>query len=149
MELLSGNIGGINFPNMVRGNFYKFTYDNLDSSMVKPMVINPIIVFSAIGRDRRIHGLDMRVLRNPYVFLEDYQKFYFRNGTMRDMTPEHPHAFSFRILKALFNRNPDVETAWRLYNPVHMKRINCINIEETTQELKEFNKVRNSNMGVL
>ncbi len=133
---------------MKRGFFYKFTYGNLESTMKKPMLINPIIVFSAIDRDRKLHGLDMRVLRNPYIFLEDYEKFYFKNGTMSDMSPEHPHAFSFRILKALFKRNPDIESAWRQYNPIHMKHIKDINMEEATKELHDYNKVRNSNMGV-
>ena len=149
MELLSGNIGGVNFHSMKRGYFYKFTYENLDTQMKKPMMLNPIVVFSAIGRDRKIHALDLRVLRNPYIFLEDYAKFYFKNGTMGGMAPEHPHAFSFRILKALFLRNPDVESAWRQYNPIHMKHIKDINMDETTQELRDFNKVHNSNMGVI
>ena len=67
---------------------------------------------------------------------------------MRDMPPEHPHAFSFRILKALFLRNPDIETAWRQYNPLYMKHIKDINTEEAIQGLKDFIKVRNTNMGV-
>ena len=149
MDLLSGNIGGIDFPQMKRGRFYEFSYVNITSEMQIPMILNPIIVFSAIDRERKLHGLDLRVLRNPFIFLEDYQKFYFKNGTMNAMyTPEHPHAFSFRILKALFKRNPDVESAWRTYNPLFMKHIKDINIDETIKELHEFNKVRNSNMGV-
>ena len=148
MDLLSGNIGGIDFPNMKRGRFYKFTYTNMESSMEKPMMVNPVIVFSAIDRNRRIHGLDLRVLRNSTIFLEDYQKFYFKNGTIKDMSPEHPHAFSHRILKALFLRNPDVSDACRIYNPLYMKGIKDINMDEVNAELREFNKVRNTDMGV-
>jgi hypothetical protein len=150
MELLSGNIGGINFPEMKRGNFYTFTYGNMDSDMKEPMILNPIIVFSALDKNRRIQGLDMRVLRNPFIFLEDYEKFYFKDGKMSAVyTPEHPHAFSHRILDALFKRNPDIQKAWRIYNPLHMKHIKDINIEQTRQDLRDFNKVRISDMGVL
>jgi hypothetical protein len=150
MDLLSGNIGGIDFPQMVRGNFYKFSYVNSNSKMQDAMMLNPIIVFSALDRNRRIQGLDLRVLRASEAFLEDYTNFYFKDGKMDVMfTPEHPYAFSHRILKALFKRNPDVESAWRIYNPLYMKNIKGINIDETKEELKEFNKVRVKNMGIL
>lgn len=150
MDLLSGNIGGSNFPNMKRGYFYTFSYPRLQSSMKDPMVLNPIIVFSAIDENRRIHGLDLRILRNSNVFLEDYQKFYFKDGKMNDMyTPEHPHSFSYRILKALFKRTPDVEKAWKIYIPNYMRGVRNINIDETRDELSKFNKVRLTNMGVI
>jgi hypothetical protein len=150
MDLLSGNIGGVNFQEMKRGHFYKFSYPNMQSTMQEPMVLNPVIVFSALDRNRRIHGLDLRILRNSEIFLEDYEKFYMKDGKIKEMyTPEHPHAFSFRILKALFLRNPDVENAWRIYNPLHMKAIKDINIGETQQEMRNFHKVRLNNMGVI
>lgn len=149
MELLSGNIGGINFPEMKRGNFYTFTYMNLSSDMKKPMVVNPIIIFSALDKNRNIHGLDLRTLRNPFAFLEDYVNFYFKDGKMNSMyTPEHPHAFSHRIVPALFKRTPDSKDAWRIYNPLYMKHIKDINIDQTREELRNFNKVRISDMGV-
>jgi hypothetical protein len=150
MDLLSGNIGGINFAEMKRGHFYMFSYANMQSNMNEPMVVNPIIVFSALDRNRRIQGLDLRILRNHDIFLDDYEKFYMKDGKIKVMyKPEHPHAFSFRILKALFLRNPDVEQAWRVYNPLHMKGIKDINIQETRQEMRNFHKVRLNNMGVL
>jgi hypothetical protein len=150
MSLISGNIGGVDFKHMLRGYFYKLSYINMQSGMKKPLIVNPIMVFSAIDSNSRIHGLDIRVLRNPYVFLEDYEKFYCVDGTIRNMQPEHPHAFSFRILKALFLRNPDIEAAWRIYNPLYMKNIQDINIEDTIRELKyNKNKVHTKEIGVI
>jgi hypothetical protein len=149
MNLLTGKIGGNEFPKMIRGNFYEFSYVNMESPQTQPLVLNPLIVFSAIDTNRRIHALDIRLLRNPSVFFEDYKKFYCTGNELKKFAPEHKYAFSFRILKALFKRNPDIEDAWRVYNPIHMKSINHINIEEVNNKLTELNKVYINNMGVL
>ena len=150
MDLLSGNIGGTTFPNMKRGYFYSFSYLNISKESKKPTVINPILIFSAIDENRRIHGLNLRILRNHDIFLEDYTNFYFKNGTMNEMfTPEHPYAFSHRILKALFKRNLDVLDAWKSYIPTFMKNIKDINIEEAKSQLSNDNKVHLNNMGVI
>lgn len=148
MTLLSGIINTNKF-NMTRCKIYEFSYTNLGSPQEKPMVINPLIVFSAIDQNRRIHGLDIRLLRNKESFIDDLQKFYYNGDTISSMEVNHPHAFSFRILRAIFKRNPDIESAWRVYNPLYMKNVNNINITEARYKIKEFNKVYINNMGVL
>jgi hypothetical protein len=148
MTLLTGNIGGGAFPRLQRGELYSFKYANLDSQMTDSMVLNPIIVFSAMDNGNKMHGLNIRTLRNPSVFLEDFEKFYYKDGTMISMQPEHRYAFKYEILKALFIRNPDVQKAWRIYNPLYMKNIEHINIQEARSKLQEPIRVRVSDTGV-
>ena len=100
MTLLTGNIGGGTFPRLQRGELYSFKYANLNSQMPESMVLNPIIVFSAMDNNNKMHGFNIRTLRNPNVFLEDFEKFYYKDGKMVSMQPEHRYAFKYEIIKS-------------------------------------------------
>jgi len=145
MQQLSGNIGGDKFPQMVRGEIYTFTYTNYDSEMKNSMITNPVMIFSSMNQNRRLEGLNIRSVRNPTVLLQDFEKFY---GKINNMQPEDKTAFQFRILKAIFLRNPDILKAWRNFNPLWMKDIKHINIEEAQELIMKPIQVRISDMGV-
>lgn len=147
--LITGNIGGINFPQMKRGEIYEYSYINLRSHNAEPAVLNPLVVFSAIDDNGKIQGLNIRLLRNQHIFIEDFKSYYYKNGKMLYMDqPEHKFAFSHKVLNFLFKRNPDISNAWRLYDPKFMRNITNINIDNIEHYL-DMNIKRNiNNIGV-
>jgi hypothetical protein len=135
-----------NLPPFERGMFYEFIYADVYSPMKTDQVMNPVIVFSHMDTRRFYNGVNIRLLAHPEFFIEDYKNLFVNGDTIKYMKT-HPLAFSERAL-GVFKRNPDVYNAWRTYNPIFMKNVNPINIDDIKGTLRT-NTITRTQAGIL